>query len=68
MTSSDLYWTTARKVLTPDELYILQLADIHELGSRRIALVLHLKRTTVRDRLTGIRQKIADALEQGAAA
>lgn len=67
MTNHDHYWQTAQQVCTPHELHILHLAE-QGLGDRRIALILHLARTTVRDRRQRARQKIADALEQGAAA
>lgn len=67
MTSSADYWTTARTVLTPDELHILQLAH-QGLGRRRLALVLHIAPTTARDRLNRARQKVAEALEQETAA
>lgn len=67
MTDTELYWKTARNVCTPTELAALHLAE-QGLGRRRIALILHIAPTTARDRVNRARQKIADKIEQGAAA
>lgn len=67
MTDTELYWTTARAVCNARELQVLHLAH-RGLGRRRIALVLNVSPYTARDVLQRARQKIADALEEGAAA
>lgn len=59
---TDVYWTTARIVCTPAELAALELRDRYEHSDRRIAMILGISRSAVRDRLFNADRKIHAAI------
>lgn len=59
---TDAYWHTAANVCTDAELEALTLRDKRHLGTRDIARILGLARSTIRDRLENADRKIAAAM------
>ncbi len=60
------YWQTAANVCTTNELIVLYLRNERHLGTRRIALVLGVTRTAVRERLDNADRKLAAILKETA--